>query len=100
MRVANLEAVRETLASTTHKRGQYPPDCQIIVDRTFEIWLDKMALDTMRFTIGTTSGLAQARCFEGVPPGDLGELDTQMGDHLNDSGKLSHSSCYLDRFIQ
>jgi len=42
-------------------------------------------LDTMRFTLGASSGLTQCRCFKGITLGELGELDLQAGDVL---GKL------------
>ena len=39
-----------------------------------------MAIDTMRFALGASSGLTQYRRFQGVTPCEPGELDLQAGD--------------------
>jgi len=47
-----------------------------------------MAPDTMRFTLGASSGLTQYRRFKGVTLGEPGEPDLQTDDALGEPGEL------------
>jgi len=45
-------------------------------------------LDTMRFTLGASSGLTQCRRSKGATLGEPGEPDAHVGDELGELGNV------------